>query len=303
MFKASVDDVVMGQLNEIINKLMGVFGADVLFVRAPMIFGIDDAIRHYIEMIVDNKQKPPSNTDTVNRLCVILETTGGSIEIVERITRVFRQHYQEVIFVIPNYAYSAGTVLALSGDEIYMDYYSVLGPIDPQLPGEDGKYIPAMGYLQKYNNLLKTVNSSSPEESRAELTLLISKFDPAKLFFIEQAAQNSMNLIKEWLPKYKFKNWSETESRKLRVTDGMKQERAESIAKILCDPERWHSHGRGIGIQDLTTDEIKLEIKDFGKDEQLNFQIRIYYDVISDYLNKKHITSALHSVYGLRSLS
>ncbi len=47
---------------------------------------------------------------------------------------VMRKHYKEVSFIVPSHAYSAGTVLVLSGDKIYMDYYSVLGPIDPQYP-------------------------------------------------------------------------------------------------------------------------------------------------------------------------
>jgi ClpP class serine protease len=55
---------------------------------------------------------------------------------VERIVSVFRKHYDIVEYVVPNYAYSASTILVLSGDEIYLDYYSVLGPIDPQMEDE-----------------------------------------------------------------------------------------------------------------------------------------------------------------------
>jgi len=51
----------------------------------------------------------------------VLTTGGGSIEVVQRIVDVFRQHYTLVDFIVPNYAYSAGTVLAMSGDAIYMD--------------------------------------------------------------------------------------------------------------------------------------------------------------------------------------
>ena len=51
---------------------------------------------------------------------------------VERTVGIIRQHYFQVDFIIPDKAMSAGTVCALSGDNIYMDYYSQLGPIDPQ---------------------------------------------------------------------------------------------------------------------------------------------------------------------------
>ena len=45
---------------------------------------------------------------------------------------------------------SAGTILCMSGDKIFMDYASILGPIDPQVPTPDtGDYVPALGYLDK----------------------------------------------------------------------------------------------------------------------------------------------------------
>ena len=43
-----------------------------------------------------------------------------------------RHHYDIVDFVVPTHAYSAGTIFVMSGDSIYMDYYSRLGPIDPK---------------------------------------------------------------------------------------------------------------------------------------------------------------------------
>src|SRR5579863_3773996 len=110
------------------NSLGDHLTSDVLIIKSPIRFGLDDAIRNEIE----NLHTGTRNTRPKN-LSVIVETNGGYIEVVERIYNVFRKHYSCVNFIVPNYAYSAGTVLVLSGDEIYMDYYSVLGPIDPQM--------------------------------------------------------------------------------------------------------------------------------------------------------------------------
>ena len=60
----------------------------------------------------------------------MLETIGGFAEVARRISDTFRRHYTVVDFLIPSHAMSAGTILAMSGDAIHMDYYSVLGPID-----------------------------------------------------------------------------------------------------------------------------------------------------------------------------
>ena len=130
-------NVGLSQANEELGRHMA---ADVFTLCSPMEFGLDDFVRDEIELIAEQDGRP-------NKLVVLLETPGGYIETVERIVAVLRRHYDVVEFVIPNYAYSAGTVLALSGDEIYMDYYSVLGPIDPQFRTENGNQVPGMGYL------------------------------------------------------------------------------------------------------------------------------------------------------------
>lgn len=63
-------------------------------------------------------------------LDVILETPGGYAEITEDIVRLMRQKYDDIAFIIPGAAKSAGTIMAMSGDEILMEPVSALGPID-----------------------------------------------------------------------------------------------------------------------------------------------------------------------------
>ncbi len=83
-----------------------------------------------------------------NHLVVLLNTPGGSAEAVEKFVEIIRFHYRNVNFVVPDYAMSAGTILCMSGDRIFMDYSSSLGPIDPQV--YNGKeWVPALGYLDK----------------------------------------------------------------------------------------------------------------------------------------------------------
>ena len=89
------------------------------------------------------------------KLAILLTTIGGSTTAVERYVNIIRKHYSKVIFIVPDYAYSAGTIFCMSGDEIWMDYFSVLGPIDPQVPNKEGKYVPALGYLDKINELIE----------------------------------------------------------------------------------------------------------------------------------------------------
>jgi len=285
-------------LREMNNVLSESLGADVIFINSAIYPPLDDRFRVEIEKIIARGK--PKNS----KLFVILETNGGSIETVERLVVVMRKHYREVHFIIPSHAFSAGTVLALSGDKIFMDYYSVLGPIDPQYLDDNGdSLLPGAGYLAKFEELTKTINNAEhPGSCRAEMSYLIKKFDPAKLFHIEQAIEHGETLIGEWLPKYKFKNWRQTSSGK-RVTKAMREERAKSIASILGEATKWHSHGRGISKAELEGDEIKLTIDDFGDDVELNRNVRNYHGLAIDLALKKSIRGFIHSGLGLRCVT
>jgi hypothetical protein len=274
------------------------FSSDVVFLKAPMRSPIDDIVKNEIEELKQLKK-------TKDKLTVFVETNGGYVETVERIVSVFRNHYATVEFIVPNYAYSAGTILVLSGDELYMDYYSVLGPIDPQLETDDGSYVPGMGYLAKFEELLKDINdpTKKPDTTRGQLAYLIKRFDPARLFTIEQAIEHSKSLLREWLPKYKFKSWTVMESSGKPVDDIVRQKRADDIATVLGDAKHWHSHGRGVGIKELESDKIKLKVVNYGLDKNLNQNISNYYGLFIDYLQKNRLESGFHSQRGLRRLA
>jgi len=291
-------DLIDALLKNQNNELEKLTKSDIIVIKSPIYFGLDDQIRLEIERLCDG------NRNKKNKLSVILETTGGYIEVVERIYAVFRKHYKEINYIIPNYAYSAGTVLALSGDNIYMDYYSVLGPIDPQIQGPDGNFVPGLGYLAKFDELVVKINSAPKGTSTtAELAYLLKKFDPAQLFALEQAKNHSEALLEEWLSKHKFKNWKTTAGRGLPVDNAMRRARAKEIARILGQAERWHSHGRGIGLSDLTNDEIKLEVHDFGRNKKLSDAIHSYYNLLIDFCQRTGTKSALHTKLGLRRLT
>ncbi len=297
----SSDNLVDFALLDANAKLSRQLNADIFVIKAPMQPPLDDLVRVEIEGL---KESPKQKSK--DKLVVLVETNGGFVETVERIVSVFRRHYATVEFFVPNYAYSAGTLLVLSGDEIHMDYYSVLGPIDPQYRAEDGNYVPGMGYIAKFEELMDTVNNppnNDDSKVRAQLAFLIKKFDPAKLFDIEQSIDHAKSLLKEWLPKYKFKDWTETNGRQAPVSEEDRQKRAGEIADVLGNAKRWHSHGRGISIRELASEEIKLKISNFGDEPKLNEAVRHYHGLFVDYLAKRGMRAALHSQRGIRRIA
>ena len=279
---SDANDFIEGQLSDRIRDLEDKLDADVIAYKGALIYGVDDDIRRVIEYRTDNGKR--------EKLAMLLTTEGGYIETVARIVDTLRHHYDHVEFVIPNRAFSAGTVLALSGNAIHMDYYSRLGPIDPQVRSATGEQVPALGYLARYEDLLHKANQG--QMSEAEVAILLS-FDQAELYMFDQARELTITLLKEWLVSYKFRDWKTTEARGLRVNKQMRTSRAASIAKKLNDTSRWHSHGYGISMDVLRRD-MRLKIDDFGTNQELRKAIRSYHELFEDYLTKRGIIMAIH---------
>jgi len=64
---------------------------------------------------------------------IILHTPGGLVLASEQIARALKNHPAKVTAIIPQYAMSGGTMIALAADEIMLDENAVLGPVDPQV--------------------------------------------------------------------------------------------------------------------------------------------------------------------------
>lgn len=245
---------------------------------------LDKSFRDFIEEL---KKDTDFERD---RLTVILNTPGGSVETVEKMVNVIRHHYEELYFIVPDSAMSAGTIFCMAGDKIYMDYSSSLGPIDPQV-FNGNKWMPALGYLDKVEELV--TKSQKGTLTEAEF-LILRELDLAELRSYEMARKLTESLLKEWLVKFKFKNWNAHSSTGKEVTIKEKERRAEEIAKLLGDNSIWHSHGRSIGIRRLQ-DELKLEIDDYSDKPDLSEKIRSYNDLICEYIRRHDAKIFLHS--------
>jgi len=174
------DATIKNILNEKLSALEKKFEADMVFYYGE----IDpDLLRPFRDLIEDLKNEAIKKNITAHiRLVVVLNSGGGSAEVVEKMVDITRFHYEEVYFVIPDFAMSAGTIFCMSGDKIYMDYSSSLGPIDPQI-WNGQQYVPALGYLDKVEQLLQKAKDGTL--TNAEYLILQSQ-DLAMLSRYEQ---------------------------------------------------------------------------------------------------------------------
>ena len=283
-----VPDLLDSSIAELINRqaetLEDKLACDVIFYHGsiyPQYF-------RYFRNFVEEVKKTSSRTE--GAVGVVLRTGGGSAETTERMVGVLRAHYDQVSFVVPDVAMSAGTIFCMSGDKIYMDYASSLGPIDPQVPTPDtGDYVPALGYLDKVAEITNK-GALTPAD-----VVLLKSIDLAKLALFEQGRDLSVDLLKDWLVRYKFKDWTEhrTTSRGALVTAEQKAERAEEIARELANHKRWRSHGRNLDVVKLA--ELRIEIDDYSNDESLTQAIRGYNDPLTGYVDRMKLPFFLHS--------
>src|SRR5437667_12878361 len=99
-----VDHHTRQQLNEHLSAIEIAFGADLLTVISPILPGLENVAKNAVELFKTR----------LSRVAVILDTSGGIVEVVERMVHMLRHHYGEVYIVVPDHAMSAGTVFAMA---------------------------------------------------------------------------------------------------------------------------------------------------------------------------------------------
>lgn len=116
---------------------------------------------------------------------LILHTPGGMVMAAMQIARALKAHPSHVTVHVPVYAMSGGTLLALAADEIVMDTFSVLGPIDPQIAG-----IPAASIVAAKNE--------KPISEVNDLTLVFADMSEKAL---KQVKAGALEIIGDDMPK------------------------------------------------------------------------------------------------------
>lgn len=73
------------------------------------------------------------STEEGTRIDFIVHCPGGMVLPAEQIALALRSHRGGVSAMVPYYAMSGATLICLAADEVMMEPFSVLGPLDPQI--------------------------------------------------------------------------------------------------------------------------------------------------------------------------
>lgn len=197
---------------------------------------------------------------------VLLQSPGGLVEAAESIVKMLRARFSHIRFIVPNIAKSAATMMAMSGDKIWMDCDSELGPIDPQflVPKADGTKVqtPAQAIIDQFDSIEIKIKND-PRLLPAYIPL-IQTFAPALYQQAENALALSRDLVADWLETYMFRD------------EAQASKYAAAVAAFLGNHNLFKSHSRGITLKDFqSTDALKhVRVKDLASDPGFHRRVR-----------------------------
>jgi len=132
------------------------------------------------------RREPP-----IQNLDLIIDSDGGDIGMAVKIVEICRHYSQKFTVIVPFFAKSAATIIALSADDLILGKIGELGPLDPQVkhPTLD-MHISA----SSIKNALEFLESSKDPDVRITMA---DKFDPLLIGAYIRSLGESKQYLKE----------------------------------------------------------------------------------------------------------
>lgn len=215
----------------------------------------------------------PSNTS----IDVLLHSPGGRPDVTERLVGLLRGKFKEVHFLIPHSAYSAATMLALSGNSIVLHSSASLGPIDPQING-----IPARSIKRGFEKVKEKIAEEGPKTLPAYIPL-IEKYTLELLELCEDSEKLSKKLVSTWLKNYMFKGEKNV---------GRKIKKAVSF---FSNYDEHLLHSRPLTLDKLAQFDLKIHLADSALQELL-WEV---YILLNGFFNTTHFVKLYENAHGV----
>ena len=180
---------------------------------------------------------------------LVLHSLGGDPDAADKLAKMVRKRVgeSELRVVVPDYAKSAATLIALEADVIAMSDTSELGPIDPQvriqrIDGSEDQYS-AFSYIYAFYHF-KAILDQNPSDQSA--LLMMGQLEPHVLIELERIVARTRTLAEDLLK-------------------GSSAVPFTAVVEELLDPRSDRTHGQVITAQRAT--ELGLTIKYFSPDD------------------------------------
>ena len=188
-------------------------------------------------------------------LDLFLHSPGGDAEAADQICAYLRTQFDHIRAIVPLYAMSAATMMALSADEILMGAHSQLGPIDPQLTiqtNEGSRSASAQAIQDQFERAQQ--ECEDPSKLAAWLPIL-RWYAPGLLASCDHAAGRSKQIVESSLHRYMFAGKDDA------------AKKAKDAAEWFGDAKTFLSHGHPVRRNQAR--EHGIEVKDLEEDPDL----------------------------------
>ncbi|MCX5916212.1 MAG: serine protease, partial [Deltaproteobacteria bacterium] len=135
-------------------------------------------------------------------LTLILHTPGGITNAAETVVSYLHEKFEDIEVVVPTFAMSAGTMIALGANRLIMGRQSQLGPIDPQMPMPGGRTGSARAIVDQFDR--------AKRELLEDLRLahlwapILQSLGPGLLQEAQNALEYGEKMVAGWLEKRMF---------------------------------------------------------------------------------------------------
>jgi len=175
---------------------------------------------------------------------LLLHTPGGDVDAAEKLISLLRAKASDkgkLRAIIPDFAKSAGTLIALGADVIVMSDSSELGTIDPQIAVIDAQgnevQCSVLDYLGAYYLYAEKLRAN-PEDPVARA--MFGKLDPALVHKYEAVKNRARTFAEKQLLRRAVPNWTQ-------------------IVTELMDTRKYPSHSQMIGWSEATQMGLKVD--------------------------------------------
>lgn len=187
------------------------------------------------------------NIDRGRPIDLLLHTPGGDMDAAEKLVSMISLAAGTAAFriIVPDFAKSAGTLMALGSNSIVMSDSSELGPIDPQVVTEDRNGTVHLTAIQAYLDAFADFSAAlkkDPQDPAAQA--MLEKFDPARVHEYNAAIKRARSLAEKLLATRMFPAGSGN------VT---------AIAGQLMNTKQYLSHGQMIGYVEAQTLGLRVD--------------------------------------------
>lgn len=207
--------------------------------------------------------------DCTKPLTLILHTPGGQISGTESIVNYLLAKFNDIEVIVPALAMSAGTMVALAANRIFLGRHSQLGPIDPQIMISN-KPVSAQALLAQFS---KARDDISRDPTTAPLWApLLGQIGPAGVVSAQRANKYSKEMVRDWL--------------QLRMLAGRENAEtlADSIADYFSQSEDHLDHGKRIGFEDAERQGV--EVIRLEDDQALQEEVLTAYHLMTILMEK-----------------